>query len=95
MSANPVQDAPQCKESGVRFCCYCCTPFTPRRSWALFCSDKCRNDFDTDIGMTGKVARVSRRAKGGISVTIHFHGAAAERAINLAIGDDVRATRNP
>lgn len=75
-------------------CAYCRTPFQPRRGWSAFCSPECRKGFDTEIGATGRVAAV-RRIKAGASVTIHLEGPAAERALNLQLGELIRAVRQP
>lgn len=44
--------------------------------------------------MVGKVAAV-RRLRRGVSVVIHLEGPAAERALNLGIGDVARLTVRP
>lgn len=93
-----MNHAPQCMdetaETRTRACRYCGASFEPRRSWAVYCSPRCRDAFAADIGMTGKVASV-RRLRKGISIVMHFDGSAGERALKLAIGECVRVVHNP
>lgn len=90
--------AAQCIETATapetRCCPYCQASFIPARRWQAFCSSEHRTAFDQEFGMLGKVARVSR-LKSGVSVTLHFTGPAAERALNLELGAPARITRRP
>lgn len=80
---------------GQSTCAYCQTAFTPKRRWAAFCSDKCRAGYDADIGIEGRIRRVSKIKRGGVAVTIHLTGPAAERALNLELGDPYRVVKAP
>jgi hypothetical protein len=75
-------------------CPYCRQLFLPKRRWAAFCSKKCRNGYDQDMGAQGRVASV-RRLKVGVSVVVHLTGPAAERALNLELRQLVRVTGKP
>jgi hypothetical protein len=68
--------------------------FGPKRRWEVFCSKKCRNDFQADFGATGKVASV-RKLRRGVSIVIHLEGPAAERALNLEPREIVRLVKRP
>lgn len=78
----------------MRECPYCHGLFQPPRRWSAFCSPKCRNAYEADVGTVGKVVSVRRIARGA-SVVIHLEGPAAERALNLTIKEFVRVTRKP
>lgn len=81
--------------SSAAICCaYCSDPFPPGKAWSAFCSAKCRNAYDVEVGATGRVAAV-RRIKSGASLVIHLTGPAAERALKLLLGERVRAVRQP
>jgi hypothetical protein len=88
----------QCIEETVaqseRICPSCGNPFTPRRSWAVFCSSACRTTYDQEHGTEARVAAV-RKLKTGVSVVLRLQGPAAERALNLGIGEGVRLVRKP
>lgn len=86
-----IEKPPQTQE---RLCPYCGASFKPRRSWQSYCSEKCRTAYDVEHGTTAKIARVSR-LKSGVSVTLHFSGPAAERALNLVLGEHVRLVKRP
>lgn len=90
MNAEPSK----CISDGVRACAACGGPLTVTRPWQRFCSTKCRNDYDRSTGTGGKVAAV-RKVKRGASVVIHLEGPAAERALNLGLGERVRVVREP
>lgn len=88
-------EAPAMHCAPQAICSYCMTAFTPKRRWAAFCSDRCRSSYDEDIGIEGRVRRVSKIKRGGVAVTIHLTGPAAERALHLGIYDYVRVVRKP
>lgn len=74
-------------------CGYCGVMFMPKRERQDFCSTKCRSNYQQDVGTQGVVAGVTR-IKRGVSVVMHFPtGPAAERAIELLRGEEVRVTR--
>jgi hypothetical protein len=85
---------PSALSQAIVRCAYCGGTFTPRKRWGAFCSAKCRNGFDVDIGAQGSVASV-RKLKHGVSITIHFRGPSAQRAMNLELGQIARLTRTP
>jgi endogenous inhibitor of DNA gyrase (YacG/DUF329 family) len=87
MHCEPVQAA-------MRSCPYCETLFAPRRRWEAFCSSKCRLAFDVDRGAQGRVVSV-RRLRRGVSVVVHLHGPAAERALNFTPGETVNLVKRP
>jgi hypothetical protein len=67
-------------------CGHCGRLFKPRRSWQLYCSEECRSEFHQLHGIDGKVRRVSKIKRGGVSLTIHLYGTAAEKVQNLELG---------
>jgi hypothetical protein len=73
----------------MRACAYCQTLFVPARPQQAFCSTKCRGAFHVDRGATGTVRSV-RRIKTGASVVVHLTGPAAESALQLHLGDEIR-----
>lgn len=74
----------------MRTCPYCQDLFTPKRKRQDFCGDQCRVGYHKDVGTIGTVAGVTR-IKRGVSVVLHFaNGPAAERAIKLMKGAEVR-----
>lgn len=73
----------------LRTCAYCQTLFVPARPQQAFCSTKCRTAFHVDRGATGAVRSV-RRIKTGASVVVHLSGPAAEAALQLHLGEEVR-----
>jgi len=75
-------------------CSYCQSLFVPRKRWGAFCSQKCRNAFDVEIGCQGTVASV-RKINRGASVVIHLIGPAAERALKFELREVVRVVRKP
>ena len=89
---------PQCIGDGVqteiRECPYCRAMFSAKRRWSAFCSAKCRDGYEADVGATGTIASI-RKLRKGVSVVIHLQGPAAERALNLTPRDTVRLTRKP
>lgn len=93
-----MSTTPQCIGEGaqaeMKECPYCRSLFRPVRRWGTFCSDKCRNDFDADFGALGAVASI-RKLRKGVSVVIHLHGPAAERALRFGLKDAVRLVRKP
>ena len=81
-------------QTEIRECPYCHGMFTPKRRWSAFCSAKCRDGYEADIGATGTIASV-RKLQKGVSVVIHLKGPAAERALNLTPRELVRLVRRP
>jgi hypothetical protein len=78
------------EQTEFRFCHYCKKTFTPRRLRQEFCNPHCRKGFHDDVGATGEVAGVTRLKK-SVSVVIHLpNGPAADRAIELLKGTEVR-----
>lgn len=73
----------------LRSCAYCQTLFVPARPQQSFCATKCRTAFHVDRGATGAVRSV-RRIKTGASVVVHLTGPAAEAALQLHLGEEVR-----
>jgi hypothetical protein len=73
----------------MRPCGYCAALFVPARPQQAFCSTKCRSGHHVDRGATGAVRSV-RRIKTGASVVVHLTGPAAESALQLHLGDEVR-----
>jgi hypothetical protein len=47
------------------------------------------------LGIQGRIRRVSKIKRGGVAVTIHLEGPAAERALNLDIAEPVRVVKAP
>lgn len=90
-AAQCIETAP---EPEARTCPYCQASFIPARRWQAFCSSEHRTAFDQEFGALGKIAGV-RKLKSGVSVTLHFTGPAAERALNLELGAPARVTRKP
>lgn len=87
----------QCIEAApapLRTCPLCSVAFTPRTRWQTFCCAEHRTTYDQEFGTLGKVATV-RKIKTGVSVSIHLRGPAAERALNLLLGDAVRVVKAP
>lgn len=77
-------------QAEIRTCPYCQVLFMPKRIRQDFCGPRCRKGFHDDIGATGLVAGVTR-LKRGVSLIIHLaDGPAAERAIELHKGTEVR-----
>lgn len=92
-----MTDATRCEDGqhAVPVCPYCHAFFMPKRKRQDFCSTKCRNDYHTDVGTKGKIAGVTRLLHGRVSVVTHFDaGPAAEHAIQLKRGDDVRTVKS-
>ncbi|HJS88704.1 MAG TPA: hypothetical protein VJ738_01925 [Steroidobacteraceae bacterium] len=91
-----MSTAPECipttSDPGSRLCQYCGGTFRPSRPWQAFCSAAHRTAFDKEFGSAGTVASV-RRLRRGVSVVLHLDGPAAERALNLEIGAEVRIVR--
>ena len=89
---------PQCignwVQTEIRECPYCRSMFSPKRRWSAFCSAKCRDGYEADIGATGTIASV-RKLQKGVSVVIHLKGPAAERALNLVPRELVRLVKRP
>jgi hypothetical protein len=80
-----------CEQAELRNCPYCHGLFQPKRLRQDFCGNPCRIGYHKDIGTAGTVAGVTR-IKRGVSVVLHFsNGPAAERAIKLMKGAEVRA----
>lgn len=74
----------------LKACAYCLTPFSPRRSWARFCSTACRNEAaakQLQTGMRGVVSSVRCLRRGGVSVTLRFTAIERERVLRLEPGD--------
>ena len=94
MAIGGQQRAPNALQDIISMCGYCHGLFTPRRRWAAFCSAKCRNGYEADVGAVGRVASV-RRIRRGASVVIHLEGQAAERALQLVLRELVRLVRKP
>lgn len=85
----------QCIDSSgmaIRTCPLCHGTFHPAKPWQTFCCAEHRTAYDQEFGTLGKVATV-RKIKTGVSMSIHLSGPAAERALNLALGDAVRLVR--
>jgi hypothetical protein len=76
-------------------CAYCHGLFQPRRRWATFCSTKCRNGYEADVGAVGRVASVRRLKGTRASVVVHLEGPAAERALQLTLRELVRLVKKP
>lgn len=94
---NSVSAALQCIEGSqapLRTCPLCKVAFEPKKPWQAFCCAEHRTAYDQEFGTLGKVATV-RKIKTGVSVSIHLSGPAAERALNLALGELVRLVRQP
>lgn len=94
MNADPSSMHCEGAQHELRPCAYCRTLFPPRRQWEAFCSAKCRNDYNTDIGTEGVVASVRKIARGA-SLVIHLSGPAAERALRLGLRDVVKVVKSP
>jgi len=47
------------------------------------------------VGIQGRIRRVSKIKRGGVAVTIHLEGPAAERALHLDIANPVRVVKTP
>lgn len=78
------------EQTEFRFCAYCAKPFPPKRLRQEFCNPHCRKGFHDDVGATGMVAGVTR-LKRSVSVIVHLpNGPAADRAIELLKGTEVR-----
>jgi hypothetical protein len=76
--------------AATRQCEYCADPFTPRRSWARYCSTACRNEAAAkklQTGMRGIVSSVRCLRRGGVSVTLRFTAIERERVLRLSPGD--------
>lgn len=85
----------QCIDSpimAIKSCPLCSVAFAPKKPWQTFCCAEHRTAYDQEFGTMGKVATV-RKIKTGVSVSIHLSGPAAERALNLGIGEAVRIVR--
>lgn len=91
-----MTDVMHCDGTAVekRPCAYCRSPFVPKRQWEAFCSAKCRNGYNTDVGTEGTIASV-RRINRGASIVIHLTGPAAERAMRLELRDVVKVVKAP
>lgn len=90
MNGVTRSNAPQLE---MRVCPYCHGSFIPKRDRQEFCKPPCRVAYHLDVGAAGRVASVIR-LKRGVSVVTHFDdGPAAERAIQLRKGQQVRVVR--
>jgi cell fate (sporulation/competence/biofilm development) regulator YlbF (YheA/YmcA/DUF963 family) len=78
----------------ARPCAYCHGLFTPARPSQVFCSAAHRSAYHIDHGTEGRVASVRRTVRGA-SVVVHFSGPAAEAALQLMLGEVVRAVKTP
>ncbi len=91
MSASGTHSEPAQQET--RTCGYCNGLFAPKRDWEQFCKPACRRAYDLDFGAMGAVKSV-RKLKSGVSVVVHLPaGPAAERALRLALGENVRIVK--
>lgn len=78
----------------LRTCPLCHASFRPAKPWQTFCCAEHRTAYDQEFGTLGKVATV-RKIKTGVSVSIHLSGPAAERALNLVLGEAVKVVKAP
>jgi hypothetical protein len=66
-----------------------------RRPWKRFCSDRCRAEANwrRGAGAIGAAASVRKIKRGAVSLTIHFDGEEAKRALKCAIGERYQVVR--
>lgn len=67
----------------------CGIGFEAKRSHGRFCSNICRSKYrrENPTGHTvGTVAGIRKLRNGAVSVTLHFHGSSAERAMRYDHG---------
>lgn len=86
-AANYVVDA--VPQAGSIPCGYCLAPFTPKKSWQLYCSAACRTEHNVKKaaeGLRAKVSSVRCLRRGGVSVTIQFSAIERDRALKLEPG---------
>lgn len=92
MSTPAMQPTPRQEALVV---CPCSKMFRPKKPWQRFCSASCRQSWDVEAGTMGRVASVRKLTRGRVSVILRLEGSAADRALNLTPGDDIRVVKQP
>lgn len=77
-------------------CLMCGVGFEAKRSHGRFCSNICRSKYRREIPVdrtVGTVAGIRKLRNGAVSVTLHFHGPSAERAMKYDHGIRLETVR--
>lgn len=83
----------------MAICDHCGGEYDKVRKSQRFCSTKCRqtyhNSHKPTAGPAGSLAMVRKIKRGAVSVTIHFMGDDARRALDFSVGDMVLVATMP